>query len=64
MSTPILIVLKDNLVHSAVICKDKEDLEEKFKEECSDYGVEACDENMDNGYMQLECGTSICMSWA
>ena len=64
MSTPVLVVIKNNVVFKASICKNAEDLEEKFKAECSDYGVEACDTNMDDGYMELECGTSICMTWA
>lgn len=62
--TPILVVIKNNVVDSATICRDAEDLETLFAQECSDYGVEACDVNFDDGYMELEDGTSICMTWA
>ena len=61
---PLLVTIKNNVVFSVVICKDGEDLEEKFKKECENYGVEANDCNFDDGFMELEDGTSICMSWA
>ena len=61
---PILVVIKNNVVDTATVCRNAEDLEALFAQECSDYGVEACDVNFDDGYMELEDGTSICMTWA
>ena len=58
--TPILVVIKKY----AIVCRDAEDLEGLFSQECSDRGIEANDANFDDGFMELEDGTSICMTWA
>lgn len=62
--TPTLAIIKNGVTHSTTICNDGEELERLFMATCSSYGVEAVDENFDDGYMELECGTSICMCWA
>lgn len=62
--TPILVIIKNNVVDSVIVCRDSSDMETLFAQECSDYGVEACDVNYEDGYMELEDGTSICMTWA
>jgi hypothetical protein len=61
--TPLLVVIKNNVVKSAVLYKSAEQLEKAFTEECFSYGVEPTDANFDNGYMELEDGTSINMTW-
>lgn len=62
--TPVLITIKNGTVDTAVIQKNALDLEKSFKEEVEQYGVEPCDVDFDNGYIELECGTTICMTWA
>ena len=64
MNTPILVVIKNNVVDIAIVCKSAEQLEKRFTNECKSYGIEPVDYNFDDGYMQLEDGTSICMIWA
>jgi len=61
---PVLITIKDNVVQEAMICKSAKQLEQKFKKECLDYGVCPNENNYDDGYMLLEDGTSICMTWS
>lgn len=61
---PILITIENNLTKSAVCARSGVHLEELFKRKCADYGVEACDKNFEDGYMELENGISICMTWA
>ena len=62
--TPVLITIKNGIVDTAVIQKNALDLEKSFKEEVEQYGVEACDVDFENGYIELECGATICMTWA
>jgi len=64
MKTPILIESKSGIVSNVVIAKNEEHLEELFTQLCEDYGVIPVDENFENGYIELECNTSICMCWA
>lgn len=56
-----LVTVKDGVVHSMATCQSGEELELAFTEECEAYGVTPNDVNFDDGYMELECGTTICM---
>ena len=57
----LLIQNLDNLVTDVRTFTDKGDLEDAFTAECFLFGVEANDTNFELGYMELECGRTICM---
>lgn len=58
----LLIVIRENVVQEITSYASTENLEEAFVLECEAYGVEPCDENFDDGYLELEDGTTICMA--
>jgi len=60
----IVTVLKDNVVQEIFSFDTTEAQEEAFGEICADYGVEAVDADYDNGYLELECGTTVCICTA
>ena len=57
----LLITNKDNIVKTVESFSSPEVLEVAFQQECDEYGIQVQDENFDDGYIELECGTSICM---
>jgi|JI9StandDraft_1071089.scaffolds.fasta_scaffold137602_3 hypothetical protein len=59
----VLITVRNNVVHNAVVAADSDELEEMFKKEVSTYGVEATDVDLEEGYIELEDAT-ICMTHA
>jgi len=64
MSTPVLVVIKNNVVHQMTCARNAEELEALFSHEIREHGIEPYDTLYDDGYIELEDGTSICMSWA
>ena len=62
---PILIIINEHLVVvESYVCRDAADLEDLFKQELSDRGVEVTPDQMDDGIVTLKCGTSVIMNWA
>ena len=61
---PTLVQTHNGVVNTITICVSAEQLEDKFKEWCEDYGMTPTDINYDNGYLEMENGDCICMSWA
>ncbi len=68
---PILLIIRDSVVDSAIICKNGADLEKKFLDACElhisnfdKYNNEDKEAIMDNGYEEFGTGNSICMTWA
>lgn len=57
-----VIVIKDNVVFDATYFDTPEEQEAYFAAECAEYGVEATDADFEDGYIELECGTSICLT--
>jgi hypothetical protein len=60
---PTLVIIQECVVSLVLICKDKEQLEAKFKEHAKRFNFEVTDDDLDNGYIEFSNG-SICMSWA
>ena len=58
----LLVTIRENVVYNVVSYMTSDHLERAFITECEAYGVVPCDANFDNGYMELEDGTSICMT--
>jgi len=58
----LLVIIKDNLLFEAKTAKTAKDLEFMFLDEVKGYGVVPTDVDYENGYIQLECGTTICMT--
>lgn len=63
MLVPMLITIKEGLVYSAKIAKNRTHLEDLFLIENECYGREPNDQDFDNGFVELE-GITICMVWA
>jgi hypothetical protein len=58
----ILIVIKDGIVQSAVLCSTMEELHDRFADEILDRGIVPSDEDFDNGYFEFEdTEGSVCM---
>jgi len=58
----VLIVIKDGIVQSAVLCSNIEELHDRFADEILDHGIEPVDEDFDNGYFEFEdTEGSVCM---
>lgn len=65
MTTPILLIIdKNRAVLEAFVCRDGGDLEIRFETANRQHGRETNAEEMDNGSVTLEDGTSIIMTWA
>jgi len=60
---PTVVVIKDGVTESVEICEDGEAAELAFAREVSCYGVEAGEQDYDDGYIELEDAT-ICICWA
>lgn len=60
---PLLITIKENVVHDAVAYRDQEQLEAAFIDANRAHGRETNDHEMDDGYVDLEDMT-LCMVWA
>lgn len=58
----LVVVNKDNAVHDINAYKTVEEQEKGFEDECLGYGIMPCDANYENGYIELECGTTICIT--
>lgn len=63
VNLPVLVLCKENVVHSAVLCADATELESRFADEFLGRGIEPCDADFDNGYGEFEDGMSACMTW-
>lgn len=61
---PCLITIKNGVVHENVFVTDGVELEKLFTVEVKKYGIEPYDALYDDGYIELEDGTAICMSWS
>lgn len=46
---PTLVKIRDGVVDCVLICKDKNHLEEKFKEQAKLEGIAVTEDDMDNG---------------
>lgn len=57
-----LVILRNGLVEENYWLQSESDLENAFKREVEAYGVEPTDIDYDNGYVQLGCGVTICMT--
>lgn len=60
---PTLVSIKNGVVDNIVICKDGDELERLFIAENEAYGRETNEDEMTDGYVELEDMT-ICMAWA
>lgn len=60
---PTLVVIRNGVVDKVIICNDATTLENLFHEESIDRGRPPTQQELDNGYAELE-DTTICMSWA
>lgn len=60
---PLLITIKNGVVDEAVVARDSGHLEELFKQANRDHGRETNDDEMMDGYVELE-DVTICMTWA
>lgn len=58
----LLVVIKNNILDRIDVASTEIELERMFDKECSNYSVEALDSDYENGYIELECGTTICMT--
>jgi hypothetical protein len=64
MDALLIIVNKENAVYETFLCKDSAQQESIFTQECQAYGVEPSEADFDNGYIELECGTTLCITSA
>lgn len=62
--TPILVIIKDNVVFSATICKDAEKLESLFLKESKKHDAKILSGSLEDGYAEIPGGGTICMIWA
>jgi hypothetical protein len=58
----VMTITVDNLIQQIYSFESAEAMEAGFTVTCADYGVEATDADFENGYMELECGTTICIN--
>ena len=58
----MMVIVKENMLVSVTQAFSEQQLETLFAEEIKQYGVEATDVDYENGYVELECGTTICMT--
>jgi hypothetical protein len=58
----VMTITVDNLIQQIYSFESSEEMETGFATTCADYGVEAVDADFENGYMELECGTAICIN--
>jgi hypothetical protein len=58
----LVVTIRENVVYEVQWASTSENMERLFHDECSKWGVEPTDVNYDDGYMELEDGTSICMT--
>lgn len=62
---PILVIIRDGVVHTAITCADAKELEDRFADEILAHGIEPCDADFDNGYFEFDdCVSSVCMTWS
>lgn len=61
METLLLVYNRDNVVAEIIKCESVAELENKFGEEITGYGIEPTDNDYDNGYFEFEDGLTICM---
>ena len=59
----VMTITYDNLIQDIYGFGSAEEMESAFRTACSDYGVEPTDVNFDDGFIELECGHSICMNF-
>ena len=55
----LMIIVKENMLTDVIKASSMATL---FAETVKQYGVEATDVDFENGYVELECGTTICMT--
>lgn len=60
----LVVVIKNNVVDQVYLCQSAEEQQSVFVDEAEDYGVAVCDAHFEDGYIELECGTSICITSA
>ena len=58
----LMIIVKENMLTDVIKASSEAKLETLFAETVKQYGVEATDVDFENGYVELECGTTICMT--
>jgi hypothetical protein len=62
MSYTVITNVENKVVECEVFSNgEQEDAERRFMKTVSKYGVEVTDVDMENGYVELECGTTICL---
>lgn len=61
---PALIINKDNFVKEFYLFDNGDELEKAFAKTCEDFGVDSCDRDFENGYIEFEDGTTVCMTWS
>ena len=59
--TIMVATLRDNIVQEAKKFDTEEEQQDYFTKECEQYDVVACDVHFDQGYIEIECGTTICL---
>ena len=60
----IVTITYDNLIEQIYSFETAQDAERGFAKLCEDYGVEANNLNIDDGYMELADGHTICLNTA
>lgn len=60
----LLVVIKNNVVNSIFECDSSTQLEEAFKGACQANGCQPDEVDFENGYKDLPCGCSVCMTSA
>jgi hypothetical protein len=58
----LVVTIRENVVYEVQWASTSENMERLFRDECTKWGVVPSVVNYDDGYMELEDGTSICMT--